>query len=148
MRGFAAAVVMTATLAACGGAPSGLDDASPVRFASGTATGTRAGDASLVGTWSRTLVIVDDRGDVTTSETVWTFTSDGRATRRIVTSNLSLGLADQTVAVGSWTTEGDVLVVRFAPPTGGELRLPFQVRVQFDGTQLVLGGQLFQLVAA
>ncbi|HEU4631258.1 MAG TPA: hypothetical protein VFS08_16015 [Gemmatimonadaceae bacterium] len=118
-----------------------------MRLAGGGATGAQAGDTSVVGTWNRTLVAVDETGDVTTSETTWTFAADGRATRRIVTSSLSLGLADQTLATGRWTTEGDELVVRFDPPTGGELRLPFQVRVQLDGTLLVLGGQLFRLVA-
>lgn len=142
----AAVAIAALALAGCGGDPVGLDPATAPQFAGGgpAAAPVGARDPALVGTWSRTALFTDDRGLVLATETRWTFVADGAAERRVLTANLTLGLADQIVSFGEWSTERGTLVVRLGPAAGDAIRHPYRVEARLDGAQLVLGGIVHQ----
>ncbi len=130
-------------LAACGGDPTGFDGSGggPTIVVGGTPS---ALDRALVGRWSRTVLTQLSAG-LTASETRWTFHADGRVERRLVTSNLTLGLADQVVSLGTWAPAGDgtvTIVLDDAPAT--TLRLAYAIEPRVDGAVLVLGGVRYE----
>ena len=138
-----AAAAAALLLAACGGDPTGVDrDSGAPVIAVGGAT--RTLDGALVGRWSRT-VLAELTAGLTASETRWTFLADGRVERRLVTSNLSLGLADQVVTLGTWTAAGDgtVTIVLDGAP-GTTLRLAYTIASDVDGAILTLGGLQYE----
>ena len=141
-----AALAAALLLAACGGDVTGIEGSSggPMIAVGGAA---RALDRELVGRWSR-LVLVELDAGLTASETRWTFLADGRVERRLVTSNLTLGLADQVVSTGTWSTAGDgtVTIVLDGPPAT-TLRLAYAIEPRVDGAVLVLGGQRYERLA-
>lgn len=138
-----AAAAAAFLLAACGGDPTGIDRASgaPVIAVGGA---TRTLDGALVGRWSR-IVLTELTAGLTASETRWTFLADGRVERRLVTSNLSLGLADQVVTLGTWTTPGDgTVTIVLDDAAGASLRLAYTVVSGVDGAILTLGGLQYE----
>jgi hypothetical protein len=138
---------LAAVLGACAGEPTGLEDLGTGGYARGGAAA-RALDPALVGTWSRVLLLGGDRGVAHAIETQWTFRADGRAERRVVTTNLALGLGDQILTVGQWSTERDgTLTVAFAGAAGGTFRARYRVLARLDGAQLALDDQLFERLA-
>ena len=143
-RGVAAAGAAAALLlAACGGEPTGIDRTSggPMIAVGGA---TRTLDGALVGRWSR-LVLTELAAGLTASETRWTFLADGRVERRLVTSNISLGLADQVVTLGTWTTAGDgTVTIVLDDAAGTTLRLAYTVVSRADGAVLTLGGLQYE----
>ena len=111
-------------------------------YAAGAAP--RTLDQALVGRWTR-LLLIDASVGLSTSETRWAFFADGRVERRLVTSNLTLGLADQVVSLGRWSTAGDGMVtIVFDDATGTTLRLPYAVTATLDGAVLTLGGLRYE----
>lgn len=102
----------------------------------GTGGGTSSSPA-IVGAWQRTLVFFDDFGFMHSSETTWTFETGGLAERSVVTTNVTLGVADTTITEARWRLDGTNLIIDFTAPTPGTITL--EVRVQ--GTSLFLAGQ-------
>jgi hypothetical protein len=88
-------------------------------------TGSDTRHNSLVGLWTRVVVITDGAGNEHSSRTNWEFRSDGSATRTIVTQNLTLGVSDVISANATWRTEGSTLVITFRPPENGTTRFSF-----------------------
>lgn len=141
-----AIVAAALLLAACGGDPTGIERSSggPIAVGGGT---TRALDRSLVGRWSR-IVLTELSAGLTASETRWAFLADGRVERRLVTSNLTLGLADEVVSFGTWTTVGDgTVAIVIDGASGTTLRLAYAVEPRVDGAVLVLGGLRYERLA-
>lgn len=130
-------------LAACGGDVTGVEASSggPMIAVGGAS---RTLDRALVGRWSR-LVLTQLSAGLTASETRWTFLADGRLERRLITSNLTLGLADQVLTLGTWSTAGDgtvTIVLDDAART--TVRLPYAVVATVDGAVLTLGGLAYE----
>lgn len=96
-----------------------------------------AASPAIVGSWQRTIVFFDDFGFMHSSETTWTFESGGLAERSIVTTNVTLGVADTAFTDARWRLDGTNLIIDFTAPTSGTITL--EVRVQ--GTSLFLAGQ-------
>ena len=128
------------------GDPTGLDGATGEPLLAGGVS-RRTLDLALVGRWQR-VVVVDAAAGLTASETRWTFLADGRVERRLITSNLTLGLADQIVSFGTWRTAGDgTVTIVLDDATGTTLRLAYAVAPRVDGSQLTLGGLVFERYA-
>lgn len=138
--GLAAAAIVAV---GCGGEPTGVGGSFGGRMIAVGPT-TRGLDPALVGRWSR-IVLVDAAAGLTASETRWTFFADGTVERRLITSNLTLGLADQVITRGRWSTAGDgTVAIVFDDASGTTLRLPYTVVPRTDGAQLTLGGLLHE----
>jgi hypothetical protein len=92
-------------------------------------TGTSSGfhQNTLLGLWTRVVVITDNAGTAHSSRTTWEFRSDGSATRTLITQNLGAGVSDVLSANATWHTEGSMLVITFRPPDSGTSRFSFQV---------------------
>ena len=99
--------------------------------------GSTSSSSAIVGSWQRTLVFFDDFGFMHASETTWTFETGGLAERSIVTTNVTLGVADTAVTEARWRLDGTNLIIDFTAPTPGTVTL--EARVQ--GTSLFLAGQ-------
>ena len=130
-------------LAACGGDPTGVEGSSgePMFVVGGT---TRTLDRDLVGRWSR-IVLTELAAGLTATETRWTFFADGLVERRLVTSNLTLGLADQVISLGRWTTGSDgTVTIVLDDATGTTVRLAYAIEPRVDGAVLVLGGLRYE----
>jgi hypothetical protein len=82
---------------------------------------------TLVGLWTRVVVITDGSGSAHSSRTTWEFRSDGSATRTVVTQNLTLGISDIISSNATWRTEGFALVITFRPPDSGTTRFSFSL---------------------
>jgi hypothetical protein len=93
----------------------------------GTGTGSHFQHNSLVGLWTRIVVITDAAGNSHSSRTTWEFRSDGSATRTVVTQNLTSGISDVTSANAIWRTDGSTLVISFRPPDSGTTRFSFSL---------------------
>jgi hypothetical protein len=93
----------------------------------GTGTGSDFRHNSLVGLWTRVVVITDGAGNAHSSRTTWEFRSDGSATRTVVTQNLTLGISDVISTNATWRTEGFTLVMSFRPPDSGTTRFAFSL---------------------
>lgn len=109
----------------------------------GTGTGLGSHHSSVVGMWTRVVVLTDNHGTAHSSRTTWEFRSDGSATRTVVTQHLSSGISDVLTANASWLTEGSTLVITFRPPDAGTSRFGFAV----FGNVLSLDGRDFVRVA-
>ncbi|HJR68100.1 MAG TPA: hypothetical protein VJ802_16840 [Gemmatimonadaceae bacterium] len=109
----------------------------------GTGTSSGSHHNSLVGMWTRVVVLTDNHGTAHSSRTTWEFRSDGSATRTVVTQNLSSGISDVLTANASWHTEGSTLVITFRSPDAGTSRFGFAV----VGSVLSLDGRDFVRVA-
>ncbi len=141
-RDIVAAAATLATLTAC------LGDGGALRI-TGTSGGgdTQSGAngsgsvsaSALVGRWSR-IVIFDAAGQTQASETIWEFAANGAATRTVIASNLTAGIADAVVAHAQWTLRGTSIVITFLPPDSGVVI--FNVRIA--GSTLTLDGRDFR----
>lgn len=108
----------------------------------GSSGSTATHDAALVGTWSHTLVFTDAAGNLQSSQTVWEFRADGSATRTVIASNLTAGIADTVATAAQWHTEGSVAVITWQPPSSGTARYDWSV----SGSTLMLGGTAYARV--
>jgi hypothetical protein len=93
----------------------------------GTGTGSHFHQNSLVGLWTRVVVITDGAGNAHSSRTTWEFRSDGSATRTVVTQNLTSGISDVISVNAIWRTDGSTLVITFRPPDSGTTRFAFSL---------------------
>lgn len=96
-------------------------------------------DTVVVGTWTFKISFVDDFGVPRSTETTWTFNSDGSAIRSVITRNFLDGIADRRDSFARWVVQGDQLVIDFTSPFTGRVPLTFQR----NGDRLILGGQTF-----
>ena len=111
----------------------------PFRFG-GPGSGTSGTiNTAVVGTWSRTVVFVDERGIPRENETTWAFNQDGTAVRTIISRNVAAGISERQDALANWQVVNNEIVVDWLAPFTGRLRLAF-IR---EGDQLVLAGQTF-----
>lgn len=94
-------------------------------------------NSALIGSWQRTIVFFDDFGFMHSSETTWTFETSGLAERSVVTTNVTLGVADTAFTDARWRLDGTNLIIDFTAPASGTITL--EARVQ--GTSLFLAGQ-------
>lgn len=144
----AAGACLALGAAACGGAPTALDDGREPTFIGGAPVAAR--DAALVGTWFRRAFATDGLGNVFSVETIWTFGDDGTVQRRLVTDDLTTGVADELTATGSWSTtagsaaSAGVLTIRFAAPTPTVLQFQYQSSADAQGSLLLLDGILYR----
>jgi hypothetical protein len=102
-------------------------------------TGTTSHRSTLVGVWTRVVVITDNQGNAHSSRTTWEFRSDGSATRTLITQNVSAGISDVLTANAFWRTEGSTLVITFRAPDAGTSHFGFSV----FGNVLSLDGRDF-----
>ena len=105
--------------------------------------GTAASALSVVGTWRRLVVFVDDFGFARSSETTWQFGADGAVARVLVTRNLSLGLIDVLVSAGRYRLSNDQVIVDLVTPSPVQL----QLSLRLVGEQLELAGQTYLRVS-
>ena len=101
---------------------------------------------SLQGSWLRTVSFYGTDGSLHVSETRWTFSSDGSATRVVTSSNVTFGISDAVITTARWRVERGLLVIDYLSPTTGTARFAWQVQELTGGTQLVLDGQVFARV--
>lgn len=143
--------VLALSAAACGGVPTALDDGREPALIGGAPVAAR--DSTLVGIWFRRTFATDGLGNVFGVETIWTFTNDGTVQRRLVTDDLTSGIANELVATGSWsTTVGSgggvsVLTVRFTAPTATTIQFQYQSTFDSQGSLLLLDGILYRRLA-
>ncbi|MHB1224727.1 MAG: hypothetical protein ACYC2G_11910 [Gemmatimonadaceae bacterium] len=141
-----ASLALSAT--ACGGVPTALDDGREPTFVGGAPVAAR--DAAIVGIWFRRTFATDGLGNVFGVETIWTFTDDGTVQRRLVTDDLTGGIANELVATGSWSStagtgdDAGVLTIRFTAPTPTVLQFQYQLASDSQGLLLVLDGILYR----
>lgn len=134
--------------AGCDGAPTAAEDAREPVFVGGAPVAAR--DAALVGTWFRRALATGGLGDIFSVETIWTFADDGTVRRRLITDNLTTGIADELAATGGWSTTagGDaatgLLTLRFTAPSSTVLQLPYQLGIDSQGSLLILDGILYR----
>ena len=144
-QGVAALLAGTLLVVAGCGDPTGVGTEFPLAAGGTTAAPSAAVDATLVGGWIRTVYATDGAGTIYGIETLWTFSVDGSARQRVVTTNLVTGLAQELTAIGQWSTSGSTgagtLTVQFASPTATTLRLAYQVvTTAGSGQTLLLDG--------
>ena len=101
--------------------------------------GGATGSAAIVGAWRRAVFFLDDFNYARSSETTFQFNADGTLVRVQIARNHTLGLADVSVATGSWRTDGTQVVLDFVTPTRFQLSLEARV----VGDQLDLAGQTY-----
>lgn len=102
-----------------------------------TGSGNGNGSGGLVGEWRRELVFIDDLGYVHSSATTWYFFEDGSAARSIVTTNFTLGVSDEAVAMAQWSTDAGRVTIDFTSPNPGRIVLDYRI----EGSRLLLAGQ-------
>ncbi|HJU73057.1 MAG TPA: hypothetical protein VJ717_04870 [Gemmatimonadaceae bacterium] len=110
----------------------------PFRFG-GAGTGPGTVNTAVVGTWTRTVVFVDEQGIPRENETTWAFNQDGTAVRTIISRNVAAGISERQDALANWQVVNAEIVVDWLAPFTGRLRLAF-IR---EGDQLILAGQTF-----
>lgn len=120
------AAVVIATAGACGAGsgtlPTGLGDGGIVigGVSGGALPPGNLANAPFVGRWFRGLVFVDSLNTTRTSETTWTFTAEGGATRVVVARNVDQFFSDSVVSSGTWSVvNGTTLVITFTATGGG-----------------------------
>lgn len=109
---------------------------------SGGQAGTETHAAALVGRWSRTVIFTAE-GEIQSSQTIWDFRADGTATRTVIATNHTEGIADQVVANARWHTTGEIVIITFTAPDAGTQQFTFGV----SGSSLTLGGLTFTRIA-
>ena len=130
-----AAVLALTALSACGN-DTGVGPGAPLVFQTPSPTTTTSG---VVGTWIRSVSVVDEFGATKTTETTWIFNSDGSATRTIIVRNSAAGPTQTTESTARWQVQGDQLALDFLTPISGRVTIIF-TRV---GDSLILGGETF-----
>ena len=94
--------------------------------------------AALIGRWAFTRYFEDDLGAVHLSTTVWEFGSGGVATRTVYTDNVSAGVGDAVITIGTWTADARTISIRL-----GGSAVPTIFEYRFEGGALILGGLTF-----
>ena len=142
----AAAAVL---LAACAGDAITGNAAPPGPTGTGTTgqTGGTNAEGRLVGRWSRTIYFYDDSGDLHSSETLWTFASDGNGARTVYARNVTWGYEDAVVTLVRWSVDGSDVVVAYQAPDSGTARFSYRFEPSFTGDLLWLGDLRFVRVA-
>jgi hypothetical protein len=102
--------------------------------------GTDGTETSLVGEWTREIVFFDDFGFANSSKTVWLFQPGGSATRSVVATTFTLGVADTIITQAAWEVQGTTVEIEFGEPTPGTITLDFRL----EGDSLLLAGQSYQ----
>lgn len=95
--------------------------------------------SALVGRWSH-QEIFDALGQTHSSETIWDFAGNGTATRTVIATNLTGGIADAVVAHARWALQGSSIVITFLSPDSGTVIF----RVRIVGSTLTLDGRDFR----
>ena len=141
-----AMLVLAAIAGGCDGHPTTITGTigaprpgNPGTTGSGTTSASR--DSRLAGrSWSRTVLLQDNAGAVHSSRTTWHFGADGIATRSVVATNLTFGIAHQVVTLARWRTQGGTVVLDYLPDGSGSAVFEYS----FQGTALILGGLGFE----
>jgi hypothetical protein len=141
--------VALVALAACDASPD-ISRITGVRQGTGGQTGGQSGGqaatetraSALVGRWSRTVIFTAE-GEIQSSQTIWDFRADGTATRTVIATNHTEGIADQVVVNVSWHTTGEIVIITFIAPDSGTEQFVFGV----SGSSLTLGGLTFTRIA-
>lgn len=94
--------------------------------------------ASIVGAWTRTLII-ERPDDIITSETTWIFAADGTCERRVTTTTFSAGFSETQIEPCTYVLERSLLTIQFL--SGG---LPVTFTAVVSGGSLFLDGVEFQ----
>ena len=104
-------------------------------------------DGALVGSWRRVEIV---GGSVPagsrSTETTWTFASEGAVVQQAVVRNLSGSLITGTTRRGLWRTEGGVVVVDFTAPTAERRHYTWLVERFTGGERLLLDGVAYARV--
>ena len=137
--------------AGCGD-PTGIGTRFPLAAGGTASTPAATADALLLGGWVRSVYATDGVGTIYGIETLWTFSADGTARQRVVTTNLVTGLAQEITAVGRWSTAGSTgagtLTVQFESPSATTLRLSYQVTASDVGPTLLLDGTPYRFLGS
>jgi hypothetical protein len=135
-RGLAPAVLLATLLAAGCDGPGVV---SPRNRVPATIGGDATVTPSLVGPWRRSLSFTDEFGFAHSVETTWEFLGDGSARRTVISSNLTLGVADSVVTTARWRVNGTLLEIDFVSPSPGRIVIAFRVQ----GDQLFLAEEAY-----
>lgn len=84
-------------------------------------------DASLIGEWTRRLVVMDNSGGISESATTWIFAAGGEGQRIQVSRNYTVGLVDSLFTSIGWSTNGGRITIEFRPPSSGEVSFRYSV---------------------
>jgi hypothetical protein len=104
-------------------------------------------DGSLVGSWRRVEIVGGSAAPGSRStETTWTFDSEGAVVQQAVARNLSGSLISGTTRRGRWRTEGGVVVVDFTAPTAERRNYTWHVERFTGGERLLLDGVAYARV--
>jgi hypothetical protein len=96
--------------------------------------------SELVGTWRRVEVVSGTSGPTRSSETTWTFGTDGAAVFTGVARSSTAEFSDVLVRRGRWRTEGSVIVVKFLDTGASTVQLTWTLVHTSSGTTLILDG--------
>ena len=138
-------LVLLAVALGCSGDTVGLS-VGPTGVSGGTGGTSSAGDLALLGSWRRTLVFSDAFGITRTSETTWTFASQGTAARIVVATNLVDGASDALVTLAHWRTQGRSVVIDFLAPDTGQATFEWRIERDVLGDILFLDATAFRRV--
>ena len=114
----------------------------PIAGGAGASTGAPNAGHSVVGTWRRTIYLLDEAG-AHSSETTWRFNANGTATRLTITRNHTAGIGDAQSVDARWEPLAQAVRVTFLPPSSGT----FDFSVRLEGTTLYLASQAYNRVA-
>lgn len=118
-------------LAACDSGTTGLDRRPGAPSSGGVISAPSVQrDSSIVGTWVRRVVILDNSGGISESATAWTFDPGGIGSRLQISRNHTAFLADTAVTLIEWSTSANRVAIEFLPPASGTV--DFQYRVNLD----------------
>jgi hypothetical protein len=93
--------------------------------------------SALVGTWQRTIFLLQADGSAASTETVWQFAGDGTGARTVTARNFSAGVFDTFLTNVTWQATATTVRVTFLPPQSGTVDYSWFVR----GDTLLLAGQ-------
>lgn len=110
---------------------------------SGGGSGSSAAGAALVGKWARTVWVTDAAGELHSSQTVWSFLSDGEASRAVVSWDAATGYSDTVVTWFWWRVNGSQLELDYQPPDAGSIGFGWKI----ESGVLYLGGTAFNRVS-
>jgi hypothetical protein len=98
--------------------------------------------STLVGQWTRALLVGTPDGDIHESRTTWEFRADHSGIRSVTAWNWTTGVYDTIYDVAQWSTSGSTITIVYIAGTTGTLTLSYRI----DGDVLTMGPDQFARV--
>jgi hypothetical protein len=108
----------------------------------GVVSGGGTQSATLLGQWTRALLVETPDGDIHESRTTWEFRADHSAIRSVTAWNWTSGYYDTIYTVAQWSTTGSTITLVYIAGSSGTLTLDYRV----NGDVLTMGPDQFARV--